>query len=247
MSAHDFFDWLDGLFGRHESHDSGWQRGREQPQETGAYELGDLFKGIANGQHWDGPPGSLLAARRTQAHTPIPPTPQDTGETPPRVLSVREVAQRAKLSEIETLKNLAAAPEADWLHGLVNGSDILPVRRISLPLPGQVAVMKELHLRQETAGFQRLNDMIASLPAALPPGVSEPSEIIYDLPTMPPPAHAMVLDPMDPQQVAAVDQTASAILPSAIDLLATLANKPPDDDTAEVPAYMRQKHVKESE
>src|SRR5215467_10262709 len=77
-----FFEWLDGFFGGFggkQQASSGWQRERAE-QETDGYQLPDLLKGIAGGERWGGPVGSLLAAHRTQIHTPIEPLSRDTGE-----------------------------------------------------------------------------------------------------------------------------------------------------------------------
>lgn len=253
MSAHDFFEWLFG--GQRKQSDSGWQRTREQ--DTDGYRLPDLLSGIAGGAPVHCAPGTWASTYRLQHGNTA--TPQDTGDIP-RLLSARERHNRRVLSEKPTNKNLQQAPE--WLTGPVNGNAYaLPVQRQPTGrlrtntghMDDIIATLKQ-NTRQPSIELPAIPDLptvpdynkiISDKLAALPPPMPLPAELVAAFTDD---AFLLSLDPMDSQELAVVDRTAcSKQSTSALKQLEALARHNDDDDTKEVPAYMRRRHSKESE
>lgn len=201
----------------------------------------------------------------TDAITPIPRSAPDTGgirQLPARISNPPH-DERA-LSELETSREgLPGLPK--WLVADVPNGAQLPVQRdhASAPAQSQIPLPPFIDDRPQHSGrmvFVPGGDLLATMrPGSisrpllpLPDGFSRDPDVVPDLPTEPrrpgefaenvwlggvqPPQ----LDPLSSQELAVVDRTA-ATHTSAIEQLETLANQPDDDETAEVPAYMRQR------
>lgn len=251
--GHGLFDWLRLVFGWHHEpqQPTGWQRTREQ--DTDGYRLTGLLDGIVGGEHWDGVPGSWTATYRQRGNTPIPATPQDTGGMT-RILSARERHNRRVLGEKPTDRQL---PGPDWLYANVpNGA--LPERYGNAPVQrrqsdaiatntGRLDAMMATFLPQGQDCGQILdyNKIVSDKLSKLPPPVPAPDEMVAAFTDDAFLLALPKLDPMDSQEIATVDRTAcSKPVTSALKQLEALASHHDEDDTKEVPAYMRWKHTK---
>lgn len=252
MSAHDVIEWLFGWMKQAQPVNTGWQRERTEDQDTGGYRLTSLLDGIVGGAHWDGAPGSWAATYRQRGNTPIPATPQNTGDLP-RLLSAREVHNRRVMSEKPTNKNLQQSPE--WLSGPINGNPhAYPVQRQPTGAiatnTGRLDAMMATFLPQGQDCGQILdyNKIVSDKLSKLPPPVPAPDELVAAFQDDAFLLALPKLDPMDSQEIATVDRTAcSKPVTSALKRLEMLASHHDDEDTKEVPAYMRRKHTRESE
>lgn len=237
MSARAFFEWL---FGSRKQAESGWQR--YPSQETGGYHVPDIIGGIAGGQPWQGATRSWTSTyiQHTGRLTPIPVTPRETGTA--RAVSAREVARLRKISLQPTDRTLNHTPEADWLRAHVPGLPVLRQQHAGNCSPAATSPTQRSPKRDR---YQLGRPEVPDLPT-----VKNSDGLILDaLEHLPPAPDGMAT-------VAAEDAWLNDVLPlhldareqqtSALEQLTILAQES-DEDTVEVPAYMRQKHTKESE
>src|SRR5579859_2114994 len=123
----------------------------QKAQTTGEIQLPDILAGIAGGKQWNGAPGTWAQVyagtpphrRRetgkigphTGAHTPIPPTPQDTD-------GIQQLPQdNREWSDVATAKKLPMQQALDALAERKNDVPALPIRHLD-PTGDLLATMR---------------------------------------------------------------------------------------------------------